>query len=202
MPSRRSRRSLSGNASRSLPSKGHIGGRRRAPQQIVELGSAGRIGRDHLAVENCLVEIEQGRQLVAELVKAAHQIAVARDETAAPLLDIAHGPKAVVFAVEEPIGVVERLLSPGRDNRLDAGKHHPADMARSVDVVHAAVPRAESPLAWDADAAARKCALLRFSRSVMRRFKCPSHALSFSIRTKIRSNDSAIVSSVTSLFSM
>src|SRR6516162_353301 len=32
-------------------------------------------------------------------------------------------------------------------------------------------------------------ALLRFSRSVMRRLKCPSDVSSFSIRTKIRSSD-------------
>ena len=52
--------------------EGHIGGQPSAPEKIVELGSAGRIGRDHLAVENCLVEVEHGRQLVAEPVKAAH----------------------------------------------------------------------------------------------------------------------------------
>src|SRR6516162_1741101 len=46
------------------------GGRLRTPQQIVELGSAGGICGDHLAVENGLVAVEQGRQLVAELVKA------------------------------------------------------------------------------------------------------------------------------------
>jgi hypothetical protein len=41
-------------------------------------------------------------------------------------------------------------------------------------------------------------ALLRFSRAVMWRLKCPSDASSFSIRTKIRSSDPAIVTSVLS----
>jgi hypothetical protein len=57
----------------------HIGGRPSAPEKIVELGSAGRIGRDHLAVENRLVDAELCCQLVAELVEAAQEIAVARN---------------------------------------------------------------------------------------------------------------------------
>ena len=59
--------------------EGHIGGRLSAPEKIVELGSAGRIGRDHLAVENRLVEAELSCKLGAELVVAAQEIAVARN---------------------------------------------------------------------------------------------------------------------------
>jgi len=66
--------------------------------------------------------------------QSAHRMAVARDKTAAPLLDIAHGPKAVVLDVEQPAGAVERLLSPGRDDRLyprqrHAGGQHAAPVA-------------------------------------------------------------------------
>jgi len=59
--------------------EGHIGGRPSVPEKIVELGSAGRIGRDHLAVENRLVEAELSCKLIAELVEAAQEIAVARN---------------------------------------------------------------------------------------------------------------------------
>ena len=82
-----------------------------------------------------------GTNLVGERVETAHDIAIARDQAAAALLDVAQRAKRVVFEVEEPVRVIERLLSPGRDNRLYAGKGHPADMARSADLVHEAVPR-------------------------------------------------------------
>jgi hypothetical protein len=57
-------------------------------------------------------------------------------------LKIADTPDAVVFELEEPVGIVERLLSPRRDDWLYAGKYHPADMALSVDLVHEAGPQA------------------------------------------------------------
>jgi hypothetical protein len=62
------------------------------------------------------------------------------DRSATALLDVAQRTKSIVFEVEEPFRVVERLLSPGRDDRLYAGKGHPADMALSVDLVHEAGP--------------------------------------------------------------
>ena len=48
--------------------------------------------------------------------------------SSAALLKIAEAPKPVVFELKEPVGVVERLLSPGRDDRLCAGKCHRASI--------------------------------------------------------------------------
>jgi hypothetical protein len=56
--------------------------------------------------------------LVAERLETAQDVAVARDEAATALLDVAQRSKAIVFEVEESFRVVERLLSPGRDDRL------------------------------------------------------------------------------------
>ena len=77
--------------------------------------------------------------MVAERLEAAQDIAVARDEAATALLDVAQRTKPVVFEVKEPFGVIERLLSPRRDDRLYAGEGHPADLALSADLVHEAV---------------------------------------------------------------
>jgi hypothetical protein len=63
------------------------------------------------------------------------------DDVATALLKIAETPEAVVFELKEPFRVVERLLSPGRDDRLYAGKCHPADMARPADFVYRAAAR-------------------------------------------------------------
>ena len=90
----------------------------------VKLRPAGRVGRDHLAIENRLVEVEQGGELAAELIKAAHLVAVARDQVAAAMLEITAGAEAVVFEIEEPPGVVERLLPRGWDDRLHSRKGH------------------------------------------------------------------------------
>ena len=68
-------------------------------------------------------------------LEAAQDIAVARDEAAAAPLDVAQRSKPIVFELKEPFGVVERLLPPGRDDRLDAGKCHLADTARPADFV-------------------------------------------------------------------
>ena len=48
----------------------HIGRRLRAPQEIIELRPTGLIDRDHLAVDYRLVDLEYGRQLVAERLEA------------------------------------------------------------------------------------------------------------------------------------
>ena len=79
--------------------KGDIGGRLRAPEKIVELRPAGCVDRDHLAIENRLVEVEHGRKLVAESVEAGEVVAVARDEPAAVPLDIVKTP--ALFAGSE-----------------------------------------------------------------------------------------------------
>jgi hypothetical protein len=76
---------------------------RRAPEKIVELRPAGRVDRDHLAIENRLVEVEHGPELVAESVEAAEVVAVARDEPAAVPLDT-KAPKAVILEIKEPAG--------------------------------------------------------------------------------------------------
>ena len=56
-----------------------------------------------------------------------------------PARDSKKAPEAIVFELKEPFRVVERLLSPGRDNRLYAGKCHPAGYgARPADFVHEA----------------------------------------------------------------
>src|SRR5215470_139415 len=54
---------------------------------------------------------------------AAHQVAVARDQTAAALLDITEGAEAVVLEIKEPFGVVEWLRPPDRRDGLDTRKH-------------------------------------------------------------------------------
>jgi hypothetical protein len=89
----------------------HIGGRPRAPDEVVKLRASCLVGRDHLAVEDGVVDIERRRQLIAERIKAGEPVAVARDEAAVPLLDVAEAPVPVIFEIEEPAGVVERLSS-------------------------------------------------------------------------------------------
>ena len=59
------------------------------PEEIVELRAARLVGRDHLAVENGLADLKLGRDLFTKLDEEAHNIAIARDEPAAALLDVA-----------------------------------------------------------------------------------------------------------------
>jgi hypothetical protein len=66
--------------------------------------SAGLGDRDHLAVDGGVVDVEHGRHLVAERVTAAQDIAIARDEAAAALLEVAEASKAVILDVEQPVG--------------------------------------------------------------------------------------------------
>jgi hypothetical protein len=118
----------------------HVTGAPRHAEQFVELWSAGLVGHDHLAVDYRLVNVEYGGQLVGQNLETAHDVAVARDEAATALLKVEETPEAIVFELKEPFRAVERLLPPGRDNRLYAGKCHLADMALSVDLVHKAGP--------------------------------------------------------------
>ena len=87
------------------------------------------------------VDFEQPDNLVAEHLETAKDVTVARNDTAAALLDIAQAPEPIVFEVEEPVGVVERLLSPRRDDRLYAGKCHSADMTRPAVFVQSGARR-------------------------------------------------------------
>ena len=139
MPCSRRRRSPSGKGRRSVPLtenvEGHIDGCPSAPHEVVELWSTSLVDRDHLAVDYGLVDIEDGSDLLAERLETAQDVAVARDDAATALLKIAQAPKAIVFELEEPFGVIERLLSPGWDDRLYVGKGHLADMARPADLV-------------------------------------------------------------------
>ena len=101
------------------------------------------MGFDHLAVDYRVVDVEHSCHLRAERLETAQDVAVARDDAATALLKIAQAPKAIVFELEEPFGVIERLLSPGWDDRLYAGKGHLADMARPADFVQCPLaPRA------------------------------------------------------------
>src|SRR5215472_4965819 len=120
MWSSRRRRSLSGKDRRSAPLsqnvESHVTGAPRHTEQLVELRSASPVSHDHLAVDYGFVDVEHGRHLVAERLERAQDIAVARDEAAAVLLKIAEAPKPIVFELKEPFGVIERLISPGRDD--------------------------------------------------------------------------------------
>jgi hypothetical protein len=113
----------------------HVTGAPRHAEQLVELGSATLVGRDYLAIDDGFVDIKQPANLVGERLETAQDIAVARDEAATAMLKIAEAPEPIVFELKEPFRVVERLLSPGRDDRLYTGKCHPADMARQADFV-------------------------------------------------------------------
>ena len=83
--------------------------------------------------------------MVGERVETTKHVAVARNEAAAARLKVAEAAKTIIFELKEPFGVVERLLSPRRDDRLYAGKCHPADMARPTDFVQCASSAAELP---------------------------------------------------------
>ena len=129
MPWRLFRRSVSGKARRSVPLSQRMSkAATDAPghsEQLVELWSTGLVGRDHLAIDYRFVDIEQPASLVGERVETAQDVAVARDKVAAALLDIAQTPEAIVFELKEPFRVVERLLSPSRDDWLYAGSVTP-----------------------------------------------------------------------------
>src|SRR5215471_4519461 len=54
----------------------HVGGRARVSEKVVELWSAGFVGRDHLAVENGIVDVKCGRHLLGEPVEPPQRVAV------------------------------------------------------------------------------------------------------------------------------
>ena len=103
-----------------------------AAQQVIELRSAGLVDRDDLAVENGIIDVEHTGHPLGELIEAGHDIAVARDQAIAALLEIAEGAEAVILELEQPVGVVERLFSPGRRDRLHARKGHDPHMGSST----------------------------------------------------------------------
>jgi len=75
MPCSRRRRSSSGKDRRSVPSsqriESYVTGAPRHAEQLVELWSAGLVDCDHLAVDYGFVDVEHGRQLLAERLEAA-----------------------------------------------------------------------------------------------------------------------------------
>ena len=104
----------------------------RASHEVVEAWTPGLVGRYHLSVHDGVVDVELGRQLSAEFAKPAQGIVIARDEAAVALLEIAQGTKAVVSDLEELDGIVERLLSRTRDNRLYTRQCHLQRIAQAA----------------------------------------------------------------------
>ena len=77
------------------------------------------------------------------------QIATSRDVDDAilrGLLEIAEGPEAVVFEIKEPPRVVEWLVLPDGDDRLDARKRSGAwaDLTERADVGQSSLSRSSS----------------------------------------------------------
>jgi hypothetical protein len=110
-----------------IPEKveGHVGRPPRAPDEVVEVGAAGLVGRNYLAVKNGVVHLELGRRVVAKHIEALQEIAVERDEPRAALLDVAEASITVVLEFEEPFGIVEWCLAGNRDDELYSRKWHP-----------------------------------------------------------------------------
>jgi hypothetical protein len=128
MVCRARRRSWSGTDRRSAPFNQTIsnatGRRPRAAEEIVKLRSAGFVGSDHLAVNYRIVDVELGRQRAGERIEAGQEIPIARDQAVVARLDVIERAEAVVFDIEEPIGVIERLFTPSRRDRLHVWKGH------------------------------------------------------------------------------
>src|SRR6516164_6513658 len=94
---------------------------------LVAIGAADDAGHASLssgaaAMAARVVHIKRGCNLVAEAGEAVHRVAVARDQEAASLLEVAERAKAVVFEIKEPLGIVERRRPPDRREGLDARK--------------------------------------------------------------------------------
>jgi hypothetical protein len=120
--------------------EGHIDRRPRGSEQLIELRPACFVGCDDLTVENRVAYIGCGCNLVGEAGEAAHRVAVARDQAAAPLLEIAERAEAIVFEVKEPPRIVERFSPPNWGDGLDARKRW-----RSGACVRVASLRANGP---------------------------------------------------------
>src|SRR6202040_1520689 len=113
-----------------------------------ELRAAGLVGGDHLTIEYRLVDAKLGHDVVtegrgdllAQRIEPGEDIPSSRDKAAAPVLDIAHRAKPIVFRIEQPVEMVERVLAPGRGDRLYPRKCHcpraywrdPADFPRAA----------------------------------------------------------------------
>ena len=83
----------------------HIGGCPRASQQIIKSWSAGLIGCDDLTVDYRIVDGERRCYLAGESVEAVEDVAVARDQAAAAVLEIAEASEPVIFEVEQPVRI-------------------------------------------------------------------------------------------------
>jgi hypothetical protein len=100
------------------------------------LRAAGLVGGNHLTIEDRLVDAKLGHDVVtegrgdllAQHIEPREDIPSSRDEAAAPALDIAQRAKPIVFRIEQPVGVVERLLAPGWRDRLYPRKCHCGDI--------------------------------------------------------------------------
>ena len=57
--------------------------------------------------------------------RPGEHIASSRDEATAPALEIGDRSEAVILQIEQPVGVVERLLARSRDYGLHPLKRHP-----------------------------------------------------------------------------
>ena len=128
IPWRLFRRSVSGKARRSVPLshrivEGHVAGGPCAAEKLVELRSARPVSRDHLTVEyGFRSKIEQPANLVAERLETAQEVAVARDEAATALLDVAQPSYAELLQREaQPPQQGMRTAQPGKAkvNRAD-----------------------------------------------------------------------------------
>ena len=75
---------------------------------------------------------------------------------------LSEAPEAIVFELKEPFRVIERLLSPSRDDRLYAGKCH-SDMALSVDLARSWSARCDAPIKSPARRRAFLCPVDRHS---------------------------------------
>ena len=88
------------------------------------------VGADDLAVEDGISNAQTLRQRPRERVQVPETIAVARDEASARTIDFEERAEAIVFQLEEPIGVVERGGAALQDERRDLGQGAQATGAR------------------------------------------------------------------------
>jgi hypothetical protein len=101
-----------------------IGGCSRTSEEVVKLRSASVVSCDNLTVDNRVLDLNLGSELVGELVEAAEPIPVPGNQTAAAWLDVAQGAKIIVLHVEHPFGVIKRIFAPSWPNWLNARECH------------------------------------------------------------------------------
>ena len=92
------------------------------PQHLEKDRTASVVGADDLAIEHSVMDAQPLRQRGRERVEMFEAIAVARNETRTFAVDFEQRAKAVVFQIEEPIGIVEGLGAPLQRERRDSRK--------------------------------------------------------------------------------